>query len=95
MESLDQPSYSAWGTKAAPNGLFSLGYHLEGGPLPVSNEPPNVDGGIHIEMDPALQRRALEAKKRQLLTLLEVVSDSTLTTISLLFSCSDVAFFLG
>lgn len=72
--SLDQMSFSTGGIRTGANTHFSSSYPSEGGmPLMGPDESPNVDKRFEAQMDPALQKRALEARKMQLLTLLQVV----------------------
>ncbi|EEF45799.1 bel1 homeotic protein, putative [Ricinus communis] len=76
LENLDQMIYSAGGIKTGANISFYSSYPMEGGMrLMGSLESPNEDNRFKAQVDPALQKRALAAKKTQLLTLLQVVDD--------------------
>ncbi|RQP02704.1 hypothetical protein POPTR_018G054700v4 [Populus trichocarpa] len=70
LENLDQ------GFKTGASTLFSSSYAMEGGmPLMGFDKSPDGSDRLDIQMDPALQKRALEAKRTQLLTLLQVVDE--------------------
>ncbi|KAJ6957515.1 homeobox protein ATH1-like isoform X2 [Populus alba x Populus x berolinensis] len=70
LENLDQ------GFKTGASTLFSSSYAMEGGMLPMGfDKSPDGNDRIDVQMDPALQKRALEAKRTQLLTLLQVVDE--------------------
>ncbi|XP_037496939.1 homeobox protein ATH1 isoform X2 [Jatropha curcas] len=76
LENLDQMNFSSIGIKVGTNMLFSSSYPVEGGMYPMGpDESPNVNDRFEVQVDPALQKRALEAKKTQLLTLLQLVDD--------------------
>ncbi|KAI5556557.1 hypothetical protein BDE02_18G044100 [Populus trichocarpa] len=70
LENLDQ------GFKTGASTLFSSSYAMEGGMPPMGfDKSPDGSDRLDIQMDPALQKRALEAKRTQLLTLLQVVDE--------------------
>jgi hypothetical protein len=74
LENVDQISSSTVWFKTGASTPFSSSYPTEGGMLSMgSDESPGVNGRFEVQMDPALQKRALEAKRTQLLTLLQVV----------------------
>jgi hypothetical protein len=68
LENLEQ------GFKTGASTLFSSSYAMEGGMPPMGfDKSPDGNDRLDVQMDPALQKRALEAKRTQLLTLLQVV----------------------
>lgn len=70
LENLDQ------GFKTGASTLFSSSYAMEGGMPPMGfDKSPDGNDRLDVQMDPALQKRALEAKRTQLLTLLQVVDE--------------------
>ncbi|XP_011009706.1 PREDICTED: homeobox protein ATH1-like isoform X2 [Populus euphratica] len=70
LENLDQ------GFKTGASTLFSSSYIMEGGfPLMGFYKSPDGNDRLDVQMDPALQKRALEAKRTQLLTLLQLVDE--------------------
>ncbi|KAG8657188.1 homeobox protein ATH1 [Manihot esculenta] len=74
LENLGQISTS--GIMIGPNIPSFSSYPIEGRMrLMGSDESPNVDNIFGVQVDPALQKRALDSKKIQLLTLLQVVDD--------------------
>ncbi|KAJ6330265.1 hypothetical protein OIU76_008974 [Salix suchowensis] len=76
LENVDQISSSTAWFKTGAGTPFSPSYPTEGGMLLMgSDESPGVNGRFEVPMDPALQKRALEAKRTQLLTLLQVVDE--------------------
>ncbi|WCJ29580.1 homeobox gene 1 [Euphorbia peplus] len=68
MEILERMCFSTGGIKAGSSVSLSSMYG-------VGSEARSEHGEFDVHVDPALQRRALEAKKAQLLTLLQVVDD--------------------
>ncbi|KAJ9168240.1 hypothetical protein P3X46_019790 [Hevea brasiliensis] len=76
LENLDQLSFSTSGIKVGANIPFGSSYPMEGRMCLMGPDgSPNVDSRFEVRVDPVLQKRALEAKKTQLLTLLQVVDD--------------------
>lgn len=76
LENVDQISSSTVWFKTGASTPFSSSYPTEGGMVSMgSDESPGVNGRFEVQMDPALQKRALEAKRTQLLTLLQVVDE--------------------
>ncbi|KAB1219739.1 Homeobox protein ATH1 [Morella rubra] len=71
LENLDHSSHSTSRNGNAANMSFTSSFHAERWMSTV----PDVDGGIEIQMESTVQRRTAEAKKTQLLALLEVVDD--------------------
>ncbi|XP_061951399.1 homeobox protein ATH1-like isoform X2 [Populus nigra] len=70
LENLEQ------GFKTGASTLFSSSYAMEGEMLPMGfDKSPDGNDRLDVQMDPALQKRALEAKRTQLLTLLQVVDE--------------------
>ncbi|KAH8482453.1 hypothetical protein H0E87_029772 [Populus deltoides] len=70
LENLEQ------GFKTGASTLFSSSYAMEGGmPAMGFDKSPDGNDRLDVQMDPALQKRALEAKRTQLLTLLQVVDE--------------------
>ncbi|KAJ4833285.1 hypothetical protein Tsubulata_013215 [Turnera subulata] len=75
LDNLENMSLSA-GVKNGVNTTFSSSYCIDRGRLPIgSDESSSLDTRREVDMDPALQKRALEAKKAQLLALLQVVDE--------------------
>ncbi|XP_065850301.1 homeobox protein ATH1 [Euphorbia lathyris] len=76
MEILERMCFSTGGMKMGTSISFSSMYATERGMgLICPDETPNEDDGFEVHVDPALRKRAIEAKKAQLLTLLQVVDD--------------------
>lgn len=74
LENLDQMSFSSAGFKIGADIPSGSSYPKEGRMCLMGPDgSPNVDSGFEVRLDPALQKRALEAKKTQLLSLLQVV----------------------
>ncbi|KAG5225465.1 hypothetical protein OIU77_005105 [Salix suchowensis] len=72
LENLDQVRSSTAGFKTGASTLFSSSYAMEGGAPPMGFDK---SPGLDVQMDPALQKRALEAKRTQLLALLQLVDE--------------------
>ncbi|KAG2666078.1 hypothetical protein I3760_15G038500 [Carya illinoinensis] len=72
LENLDHMSYPTARNEAGSNIPFSSSVPAERW---MSSTVPDVDGGLELQMEFTLQRRTVEAKKAQLLTLLQVVDD--------------------
>ncbi|XP_050264280.1 homeobox protein ATH1 [Quercus robur] len=72
LENLDHMSYSNGRNGASSNMPFSSNCSAERW---MSSMVPDVDGGFEPEMESTLRRRAIEAKKTQLLSLLQVVDE--------------------
>lgn len=73
LENLDDMSYLGVrkiGDNIPPSSSFITG---KGRPPMNSDEFPNVDGCFEVQMNPSQQRQAVEAKKAQLLALLQMV----------------------
>lgn len=75
LENLDHSSYSASRTAGAQANMHSSsGYPTQRGlSVTGSDDFPDEDGRYDVPMDPVLQKREVEAKKTQLLALLQVV----------------------
>ncbi|XP_050215407.1 homeobox protein ATH1 [Mercurialis annua] len=73
LENFDPMIFSAGGIKMGSNMSFSSSRPMERGMRLIGSD--DVDEGFESQIDPALQKRAMEAKKTQLLTLLQVVDD--------------------
>ncbi|KAJ6674215.1 HOMEOBOX PROTEIN TRANSCRIPTION FACTORS [Salix viminalis] len=72
LENLDQVRSSSAGFKTGASALFSSSYAMEGGAPPMGFDK---SPGLDVQMDPALQKRALEAKRTHLLALLQLVDE--------------------
>ncbi|KAF5468014.1 hypothetical protein F2P56_012209 [Juglans regia] len=72
LENLDHMSYPTAWNEAGSNIPFTSSFPAERW---MSSTVPDVDGGLELQMEFTLQRRTVEAKKTQLLTLLQVVDD--------------------
>lgn len=75
LENLDRMSYSNGRNGASSKMPFSSNCSAERW---MSSMVPDVDGGFEPEMESTLRRRAIEAKKTQLLSLLQVVCQLSL-----------------
>ncbi|KAM3757994.1 hypothetical protein ACB098_01G009100 [Castanea mollissima] len=72
LENLDHMSYSNGRNGTCSNMPFSSNCSAERW---MSSTVPDVDGGFEPEMESTLRRRAIEAKKTQLLNLLQLVDE--------------------
>ncbi|KAH7572464.1 hypothetical protein JRO89_XS04G0260800 [Xanthoceras sorbifolium] len=76
LENRDEVSYLTGERRIGENMPLSSSSHAERGiPATDYDESPHVDSNCNVRMDPSLHRQSIEAKKTQLLTLLQVVDD--------------------
>ncbi|KAF5748310.1 hypothetical protein HS088_TW04G00262 [Tripterygium wilfordii] len=76
LENLGHKRFFTGGIRAGENAPLSSRFSFEGGmPFMGYDEYPDANSMFEVEMEPAARRRAMEAKKNQLLTLLQVVDD--------------------
>ncbi|XP_059657077.1 homeobox protein ATH1 isoform X2 [Cornus florida] len=76
LENVDQINYPANGTGARAEFSFPSSCHAERGYSVMGPDDfPDGDGRFELQMDPVLRGREVEAKKKQLLALLQVVDD--------------------
>ncbi|KAJ0090267.1 hypothetical protein Patl1_13009 [Pistacia atlantica] len=76
LENLDEMSYLNGERKSGPKiPFFSSSPYGKGMPPMDCDENPDIDGGFGAQLDASLRRRTIEAKKTQLLTLLQLVDE--------------------
>ncbi|KAF5726166.1 hypothetical protein HS088_TW23G00907 [Tripterygium wilfordii] len=76
LQNLGHKRFSTGGIRGGESAPFSSSFSFEGGkPFMGYDEYPDANSMLEIEMEPAARRLAVEVKKNQLLSILQVVDD--------------------